>query len=143
MHRGVRDFDPALDESARVLLEDPANPRFIDADGFERLVQRVVRNALRLRRRASRERLAEILPLVELNDVQPLAATNEQVVRIGLSPAELDDLVIEQFADATDEVELPFLQGPLGREAESVDGQIIDVEEDALRSPETVFEFEE
>ena len=49
----------------------------------------------------------------------------------------------EQLAQAFGEVELPFLERTVCREAESVDCQVIDVEEDSLRSPEAIFEFQE
>src|ERR1019366_3276510 len=52
-------------------------------------------------------------------------------------------MVVEQFPDATCQVEFPLLQWTTGGEADAVEREIIDIHEDTLRPPEAVLEFEE
>ena len=79
----------------------------------------------------------------ELHDVEALSSLEKQVLGIGLSLAEFDDAVMKEFPDTGGEIELAFLERPVGRESETVDREVVDVHEDPLRSPEPIFEFEE
>ena len=47
---------------------------------------------------------------------------------------EFDHAVLQEFAEAVEQVEFPLVERPIGREPESVDRQVIDVEENALLS---------
>ena len=143
VHGGIGHANPALNESPAVLLENPADSSFIDADGSQRLIERIVRYRTLLRCGALGERMAEVIALEELDDVNTLSPLEKQIVRIVVSPAEFNGAVIEQFSDARREIVLVFLEGPVGRKSESMNRQIIDVHENPLGSPESVLEFEE
>ena len=46
VHGGVGDTHPALDQSPAALLEQPPNPRFVDADRLQWLIKRIVDDRL-------------------------------------------------------------------------------------------------
>lgn len=83
VHGGIGDPDPALDDTAGVLLQEATNGRCIDADLPERFTQGIIRNRILLAYGAFRKRLAEIVAFVENDDVRALAAFQEQVFGSG------------------------------------------------------------
>jgi hypothetical protein len=117
VHRGIGDPNPALDGLAAPLLVKPGDAASIDADPSERLARRTVQNRIRLRPAAG------ILAFVENDDVRAPSSLRKQFLRVGLSPAEGDDRVTRELADAGEQVMLPLVERAGGSEAKPVDGE--------------------
>src|SRR5437870_509843 len=78
VHGGIGDPHPALDEGTGVLVEQTADSGSIHTHFPKRFVQRIVHNRILLAYGAFCRRLAKIVPLIENNDVRPLATLNKQ-----------------------------------------------------------------
>lgn len=86
-------------------------------------------------------RVAEIGSFIQNDDVAALATLLKQVARISLSPAKGNDPVMEQLTQTIRQVVFPFLERTFRRETESIYRQVVDIQKDSFRSPESIVEF--
>ena len=105
VHRRIGDANPTLDQSPAALLENSPDARLIDADRLQRLIERIVRNRQQLGLSAFSQRAAEVRAFEESDDVQALSPLQKQLLWIGLSPAEFNDAMLQQLANAGGEIE--------------------------------------
>ncbi len=125
-----------------MVAEDSMNGSLVEPDLRERLVERVVLHFRSTNGRGWLIRVLEVRPLVENYRVAADAALEEQILQIALAAAEANDTEIKQCAEALSEIVFTFVERAAGRETQPVDGQVVYVHEDTIRTPEAVFELE-
>ena len=105
VHRRIGDANPTLDQSPAALLENSPDARLINTDCSQWLVKRIIRNRLQLGLSSVGQRAAEVRAFEESDDVQALSPLQKQLLWIGLSPAEFNDAMLQQLANAGGEIE--------------------------------------